>query len=113
MHELSIAMSIVEICAEEVSKASAKRVCRVEVEVGTMSGVVAEALEFAWDPAAQGSCAEDAELIIIQTEAMARCKACGAEFGVDSFYDACPACSDFGYDIIKGNELRVKSVTVE
>ena len=45
MHELGIAVEIAELAAEE---AGARRVEAVHVRVGALSGVVREALEFAW-----------------------------------------------------------------
>jgi hydrogenase nickel incorporation protein HypA/HybF len=48
MHELGIAVNIAEMAAEEASRAGAARVAAVHVRVGALSGVVKEALEFAW-----------------------------------------------------------------
>jgi hydrogenase nickel incorporation protein HypA/HybF len=113
MHELSIAMSIVEICTEEAEKAGAGRVTRVEVEIGSLAGVEPEALSFSWDIATQSTLLEGAPLEIIHTAAMARCKSCSHEFPVDNFFSPCPECQEFGYEIFKGKELQIKSILVE
>lgn len=113
MHELSIAMSIVEICTEEARKAEATKVTRVELEVGSLSGIEVEALEFSWDVAVQNSLVEGSKLTIQKTQAIARCNECKKEFEVDNFYSICPFCENFGYDILKGKELQVKAITVE
>ena len=73
MHELSIAMSIAELAVEEAHKHDATSVIRVDVEIGTLSGVETEALEFAWDVAIQGTAAEKASLRIISVPAEAMC----------------------------------------
>ena len=113
MHELSIAISIIDICKEETEKAGAKIVTNVELEIGSMSGVEIEALEFAWEAATRNSVAEGSELIINRVEARARCRECGHEFDVDNFYSPCPVCDAFGYEIFRGQELKIRAITVE
>ena len=113
MHELSIAMSIVDICTEETEKAGAKKVTMVELDIGSMSGVVIEALEFAWEAATQNSVAEGSELRIHSVDARARCPECAQEFDVENFYSPCPGCGAFGYEIFRGQELKVRAITVD
>ena len=69
MHELSIAISIVDTCTEEARKAGGNSVSSVELEIGKLSGVVPEALEFSWDVAIKDSMLEKAELKINQINA--------------------------------------------
>lgn len=113
MHELSIAMSIVDICTEEAQKAGAEKVTRVEVEIGTLSGVETEALEFSWEAAIKNTLVEGAVLAIHKVEASAKCKSCQAEFPVDNFFSPCPSCKEFGFEILNGKELQIKSILVE
>jgi len=113
MHELSIAISIVETCTEELIKAGAKKVSRVELQVGSLSGVEHEALEFSWDVATKASPVEGAELFIHKTEASAICLDCGNEFKIDNLYSTCPACDSFRNNITKGKELLIKALVVE
>ena len=51
MHELSIAMNIIDIAGEYAAKANTKTINEIEIEVGELSGVVIEALEFAMENA--------------------------------------------------------------
>jgi len=113
MHELSIAVSIVEICVEEAQKAGAGKVTRVEVEIGSLSGVEPEALAFSWDVATQSTLVEGAPLEIIQAQATARCRSCGHEFPVENFFSPCPHCLEFGYEVFKGKELQIRAIVVE
>jgi hydrogenase nickel incorporation protein HypA/HybF len=64
MHELSIAMSIVEIASEEAQRQGCARVEAVHLKLGTLSGVVKEALLFSWDLASDGSPIAGAKLAI-------------------------------------------------
>lgn len=51
MHELSIAVSLVESICDELPKLGAVHVATVNLRVGSLSGVVPEALAFAFDVA--------------------------------------------------------------
>jgi len=55
MHELSIAMSLVDAICDELPKLGNVSVQSVRVKVGALSGIAAEALTFAFDVAAEGS----------------------------------------------------------
>lgn len=113
MHELSIAMNIVEICTEEASKAGAIKVTAVEVEIGEISGVIPEALEFSWDVATRETSLEQAELVIIRKDAIARCLDCGREFIMEDMLSPCPSCKNFGNEILQGKELKIKAITID
>lgn len=113
MHELSIAMSIVELAVEEAQKHHASAVIRVDVEIGTLAGVETEALEFAWDAAIQGTAAEKACLRIISVPAEAMCLDCKQSFPAGQLFAQCPKCNGFRYELLKGRELRIKSLEIE
>lgn len=113
MHELSIAVNIVEICSEEASKSGADKVTGVEVEVGAVSGIIPEALEFSWDVATKGSLVEGADLRIIKIRASACCVHCSEKFELEDVFEPCPACNKFGNDILAGKELKIKAITIE
>ncbi len=113
MHELSIAMSIVEIAVEEARRNNAAVISQVDVEIGTMAGVEKEALLFAWDSVIEGTPAKGAPLKIHTVQAEARCFECGKPFQVDHFFSQCPHCNSFRYEIKKGRELKIRSLLVE
>jgi hydrogenase nickel incorporation protein HypA/HybF len=64
MHELSIAVNIVEIASEEAKRLDARRVESVHVTVGEFSGVAKEALLFAWEMASQDTAVAGSRLAI-------------------------------------------------
>ena len=113
MHELSIALSIVELAEEEARKANAAIIIKVEVEIGTMAGVENEALLFAWDSVVQETMAQHAKLVIHSIPAEAHCLECEKDFPVENFFVECPHCKSFRYQITKGKELRVSSLLVD
>jgi hydrogenase nickel incorporation protein HypA/HybF len=110
MHEMSITQGIVEICE---NSAGGRRVLSVTIEIGELSSVIPDAVEFCFEACARDTALEGARLIIERVPARGHCLACSAEFPVRAYYEACPACGDYGVDILTGEELRVKELEVE
>ena len=113
MHELSIALSIVELAEEEARKANASIISKVEVEIGTMAGIENDALLFAWESVVQGTMAQQSSLVIHSIQAEAHCLECGKDFPAAHFFVQCLDCSSFRYQITKGKEMRVSSLMVD
>ena len=113
MHELSIVMSMVDIVEDELKKSDAARVLEIELEIGTLSGVIIEAMEFALEEGVKNTVLSDAEKKIIQIPGKARCNKCNNEFTTDDLFTPCPKCGSFDSTIIQGEELRIKSIVVE
>lgn len=112
MHELSIAIGIVRIAENETKKANAKKVEKIELEIGTLAGIALDSLDFVWPVAVKDSILEHAKREITIVQAKAKCNDCETIFKVDNFYDSCPVCSSNFKSIIQGKELRVKSLEV-
>jgi hydrogenase nickel incorporation protein HypA/HybF len=112
MHELSIVMGIVDIAKKEVTKAKKSKVDSIELEIGTLSGIEMESLDFAWNMAVEGTVLEGAERNINRIVAIAKCTNCGHEFETKSAFEGCPACGELFTELLCGRELRVKALTV-
>jgi hydrogenase nickel incorporation protein HypA/HybF len=108
MHELGIANGIVEYCAD---RANGARVWRVRVEIGRLSGVAPEALQFCFDVCAKDTVVEGAALEIIAIPGRARCCDCGEEFEIRSFIESC-ACGSRNPRVVAGEGLRLKDMEV-
>ena len=87
MHELGITRNIVAIVGEA---AGGRRVTRVTLEIGKLSGVMADAVAFCFDVVAQGTALEGASLEILEIDGRARCEACGIEFDAEDPVHALP-----------------------
>ena len=109
MHELGISRNIVAIVGEA---AKGRRVRRVTLEIGKLSGVMRDAVEFCFDVVAQGTPAAGAVLEIREIEARARCAECAAEFALPDFLAAC-VCGSRRLALLAGEELNIKSVDLE
>lgn len=112
MHELSVAIGIVNIAEKEIQKANKSKVELIELEIGSLSGVELDSLEYVWEVAVKGTVLENAEKKINFIEAQANCLECETSFAVENVYDNCPLCKSYFKDIIKGKELRVMSLEV-
>ena len=107
MHELSIAHSIVSTVCDAIPADATVDVVRVRV--GAMSGVMAPALEFAWDVAAQGSRIDGVRLEVDTIPVTVWCAVCDEvvqpEVGV-----RCPVCNTPSDQFRSGRDLEVVSV---
>ncbi|MBS1653518.1 MAG: hydrogenase maturation nickel metallochaperone HypA [Bacteroidetes bacterium] len=112
MHELSIVMSIVDIASKQAVEAGSERVEEVEIDIGTLSTVEMHAFDFAWEQGIKGTILANAKKNINRIEARGKCMECGEEFRMENVYDACPVCGNYLVDIIKGKELKVRSIVV-
>ncbi|RNC70674.1 MAG: hydrogenase maturation nickel metallochaperone HypA [Desulfuromonadales bacterium] len=110
MHEMSITQSVVDICEKS---AEGRRVLSVVLEIGELSGVVPDAVEFCFEACTSGTLLEGAKLVIERVPGVGRCPSCGKESPVRSYFDPCPGCGAYGVRVVAGEELRVKEVEVE
>ena len=106
MHELGIAQEVVAIAEE---RAGERRVTRVVLQVGKLSGVLPDAVRFCFEACAEGTVVAGALLEIIETPGLGRCRACGADAPLDRPYGQC-GCSNTDLEWIAGDELRVKEL---
>ena len=113
MHELSIALNIIEIVNETFAKTDAKKVNDIELEIGKFSGVELNALEFALETSMEQTHLKEAKVDIISVEGKGKCRNCSKLFLLRSLYDDCPGCGSSSVDLISGRELKVKSINVD
>jgi hydrogenase nickel incorporation protein HypA/HybF len=110
VHELALADAIVAIAEQH---ARGRRVARVELDVGYLRQVVPDALRFAFELVAEGTCAEGAELAIDEVPATVLCGACGADTRVDAFPLACARCGSVDVEIAAGEEFSISALELE
>src|SRR5262245_49811098 len=113
MHELSIALSIVDMAAEEAGRRGSNRVATVCLKLGPLSGVVPDALRSAFELARENSPLADAELVIEEVPVAAYCPACAAERTVPFPELRCPTCGTPTPQVVRGRELEVVALEIE
>src|ERR1700761_976141 len=90
MHELSIAMSIVDSALEEAERREVT-VDAVHLELGRLSGVVADALLFSYEMVCAGTPLEGSRLLIREVPIEVYCPACKTERVLNSMqWFCCP-----------------------
>lgn len=113
MHELSIAMSIVDAAVEESEKRSVK-VKAVHLRLGALSGVVKDALLFSYDVACQDTRLAGSRLIVEDVPVVVFCPQCNEQRMLESVQlFACPQCGTPTMDVRQGKELEVFALEVE
>ncbi len=113
MHELNLAMAIVEMAEEEAKKNNAGSVHQIELEVGVLSGVDPDALELALSLAVKNTAIEQASVTMLLTEGFGRCNACDHTFTMTEVCTPCPLCNMPAGKILQGTELKLLSLTVD
>jgi hydrogenase nickel incorporation protein HypA/HybF len=113
MHELSIALALVEQAEAIARREGAAGMAGITVTVGELSGVNPEALELAFPVAAENSMASEARLIIETVAARARCRACGREGRPGFPFPACGHCGSLDLEISAGQELLIRTLELE
>ncbi len=113
MHEQSIVESLLNLVLEKASEAKAKKVLRIYLVVGELSGVEETSVEFYFGFLGQNTIAENAELFFMNVPAELRCKNCGNVFIFENRKLDCPECNQKKVDIISGRELYLDSIEVE
>ncbi|MBV8207169.1 MAG: hydrogenase maturation nickel metallochaperone HypA [Acidobacteria bacterium] len=114
MHELSIANAIVEGVAEKAARCGITRVAAVHLSLGPLSGVVRDALLFAWPLAAEGTVAEGAPLVVADAPVTIFCSHCQAVTSPRSWRElVCSACGSAAGRVASGTELEVTAFEVD
>ena len=112
MHELSIAQSIVELAEEVALKEKAPSIKSIDIEIGALSGVVVDALEFAMESIVKKTKLEGTKINYLEINGKATCKECQLQFKTNDLLALCPDCGKANFEIIDGKQLRIKSLTV-
>jgi hydrogenase nickel incorporation protein HypA/HybF len=113
MHELSIAQNIVELSEQQAKNHQAEAIEEIRLEIGALAGVEVRSLEFALESCIKNSMLEKARIVLHDIEGEGRCGDCGKVFKMSSLLDNCPACGSYLINVVKGKELKVKSLLVK
>jgi len=98
---------------DQAHQAGAERVLLLRLRIGTLSGVVPEALQFAFEALAPGTPAEGAELVIEDGPARFWCGPCNREFQANDLFAECPNCHTPSGELRAGREMEVASMEID
>ena len=112
MHELSIALSVIDLVEDTIKGKESVEVVEVELEIGKLAGIDTQSLITALETASAYTPLNKAHYRIKILPAIAKCKTCGLKFNLQNYLSSCPACESYETEIINGKELRIKTITI-
>src|ERR1700730_12810257 len=114
MHELSIAMSIVEMAQEEAQQRGGVRIEAVHLKLGALSGVVKEALLSSYEMACDDTPLKGSRLVVEEVPIVIFCPSCRAERPLGSVQlFCCPECGTPASQVTHGKELEVVALEIQ
>ena len=113
MHEQSIVESLLALVLEKAEEAKAKKILRIYLVVGELSGVVEGSVDFYFSFLGRDTIASQASLFYMHVPAQLRCRNCDTVFSFENNKLNCPNCYERQIDIISGRELYLDSIEVE
>jgi len=112
MHEVGIMENTLAMALKRAADEGAHRIHRLTMRIGPLSGVVPEALEFAFDVLRRGTIADAATLAVEHVPIICGCSTCRIEFQPNDLFCECPRCHHPSGDVRQGRELELASLEV-
>lgn len=114
MHEMSLTEGVIRILEEQAEAHGFTRIKTVWLEIGELSTVVPDSMEFCFGAVARGNpLTAEARLEIIRVPGAAWCMDCAANVPVTSRVDLCPRCGGTKLAVTSGEDMRIKEMEVE
>ena len=113
MHELSIALNLIEVASEAARKCGEADVQAIHLKLGLLSGVDKDALRPAFELAREGTLLARAELVIEEIPVVLFCSRCQtARPAVSVQLLQCVECGTPSAQILAGREMEVFALEV-
>lgn len=113
MHELSIALSIIEVASAAVERTMTRHVVSVHVRIGALTAVSSNSLAFHFSEASRNTLLAEARLVITWLPVVVHCPACNSDTELhDDLRLICARCGEPTGEVIRGRELEVESIEV-
>lgn len=112
MHELSVAIDIIDIVKQYLPDDFESSNISVKVQIGKMRNIMLEALQFGFEALTKGTNLESAKLEIEQIPLTVKCKECDCITEIEPTFFFCFNCNSNNVVIETGNELLVKEIEI-
>jgi len=113
MHELAITEQIMDIALRHARDANARRVTDLHLQIGALSSIIDDSVQFYWDIITQDSLCEGATLHFHKVPAQFHCQDCNQVYTLEQELTACPHCDGIHVKIISGQEFQLTSIDIE
>ena len=113
MHEASLVRTLLRKVTDLLAEHQGDSVETIIVELGPLSGVEPLLVQSAFDQLVSQSPLAGAQLMINEIPLEAKCRECQALFEVESFRFLCPTCGATNVQVVRGDEFRLLSITIQ
>lgn len=113
MHESARAEAVFRTIQNELAKHAARRVVKVTLAVGELSGADADHIIEHLAEYARGTPLEGASYEVVNQPVEFECAQCGAHYGADTESPGCPTCGSLRHTVVSGHEFAVESIEIE
>ena len=115
MHEVSIALGMVDELIKIANNNKATKINSVKLKIGKMSGIVTDSLIFAFDAVKlEHSLLSDAAIEIEEIPTVYECEDCNSSFEIDNMiFPSCSNCESLNVKIVSGEEQHIENVELE
>ncbi len=113
MHELTITENILRVVVPAAEKAGAKRILKIRMKAGELSGIIPSYREKCFEQVSEGTIAQGAELILESVPASVRCMDCGYEGPVERKTFGCRECGSLRVKVVSGRDYFIEDLEVE
>jgi hydrogenase nickel incorporation protein HypA/HybF len=113
MHEAAFTESLLSLALEKAREAGARKIIRVNLVLGELSGVAGDCVRTYFEALAPDTPAAGAALSFEVGPAILKCRGCGLSFPAPDHNWACPRCRGSSVEITSGRECYLESIEVE
>ena len=113
MHELSVTESVLEIACRHAEKEGAHKVTDIYLEIGRLSSIVDDSIQFYWEMISKNTLCENATLHFKRVPARLICQECQLEYTLQDDLEPCPNCGSARVRVISGDEFNLDSIEIQ
>jgi len=111
MHEMGIVLQIIDVAKSSIPENMKNiPVEKVHIQIGKLSAVVPDSLNFCFDIAVKDTPLEGASLAIKEVPVTLKCSNCGKSWTIDTPVFKCQKCKSTNIEILSGRELDIISI---
>ena len=112
MHEYSIVQSLLDQCEQNAKDNNAKKITKVEVKIGKLSGVEPHLLQTAFDTFKEKTICDEAKFVMHLQDLVVRCTKCHEESIFEKNVFFCPKCNG-DVEVIDGEDMYLMRLEME
>lgn len=113
MHELALTEKMLRLVLTEAESHQAKKVTKIKINIGELSGIIEDCVEYYFQLSARDTIAAGAELEFVRNKAKLFCPNCELEFEKTPQDFNCPVCGCLSRLTGSGRGYFVESIEVE